>query len=242
MKLVTSILNCEKETVYEHSFQAYVQRCTDGDASASQIEDKASKVSSTSSIKRKRESTALRKARRELEVEAKLQQEVKAMEAKLQLRLADLDAKEENLMLDDEHPETSGRKSESHRSNVSLKIYAKQLPSASRMPPELSQPAVISANFTNVKDVGCMMYSKPVTQPNPSLNVPKFSSSPIPQPTTNTLNYITTAFPVIPTPCVTTNPAPRVTFAEERWTNYDSSRPVYAHPAVTPIRHSSMEP
>jgi len=81
LKLVTSILNCEKETVYEHSFQAYVQRCTDGDASASQIEEKASKVSSTSSIKRKRELIALRKARRELEVEAKLQQEAKAMEA-----------------------------------------------------------------------------------------------------------------------------------------------------------------
>ena len=111
----------------------YVQRCTDGDASASRIEDKASKVSSTSSIKRKGELIALRKARRELEVEAKLQQE--AMEAKLQLRLADLDAKEENLMLDDEQSETSGRKSESHHSNISLKKYAKQLPSASKTQP-----------------------------------------------------------------------------------------------------------
>jgi len=92
----------KRKTVCEDDFQAYVQGCTDRDASASQIEDQASKVSCTSSIKRKRELIALRKARRELEVEAKLQQEVKAMEDKLQLRLADLDAEEENLMLNDE--------------------------------------------------------------------------------------------------------------------------------------------
>jgi len=36
---------CKKETVYEDNFPACVQRCTDGDASASQIEDKASKGS-----------------------------------------------------------------------------------------------------------------------------------------------------------------------------------------------------
>ena len=84
------------------------------------------------------------------------------------------------------------------------------------------------------------MYSKPVTQPTASLNIPKFSSSPVLQPTTNPLTYTTTAFPVIPNPRVTTHPAPRVTFAEERWTNYDSSRPVYANPAAIPIQHSSM--
>jgi len=53
----------------------------------------------------------------------------------MQLRLADLDGKEENLMLDEELSGISGRQSESHRSNV----YAKQLPSASRMQPELFQ-------------------------------------------------------------------------------------------------------
>jgi len=41
-----------------------------------------------------------------------------------------------------------------------------------------------------------------------------------------------------------TNPAPSrtVTFAEGRWTNYDSSRPVYANPAAIPIQRSSMGP
>jgi len=41
-----------------------------------------------------------------------------------------------------------------------------------------------------------------------------------------------------------TIPAPshRVTFAEECWTNYDSSRPVYANPAAIPIQRSSMGP
>jgi len=75
------------------------------------------------------------------------------MEAKLQmqLRLAELDAKEENLMLDDEQSEISGRKSESHHSNISLKKYAKQLPSASKTQPCVSQTTSISANFTNVK-------------------------------------------------------------------------------------------
>ena len=53
---------------------------------------------------RERELIALRKARRELE-------------AKLQLQLAELDAKEENLMLD-EQSEVSGRKNESHHSNI----------------------------------------------------------------------------------------------------------------------------
>jgi len=44
----------KRKIVYEDKFQAYVQRCTDGGGSASQIKDKESKVSSTSSIKRKR--------------------------------------------------------------------------------------------------------------------------------------------------------------------------------------------
>jgi len=232
----------KRKTVYGDNFQAYVQSCTDSDASVSQIEDKPSKVSSASSIKINRELIALRKARRALEVEAKLQQEAMEAKPKLQLRLADLDAEEENLMPDEEQSRISGRQSESHRSNVSLKIYAEQLPSASRMQPELSQPAFISFNFTNVKDVGRMVYSKPFNQPNPSLNIPNFSSSPVLQPTTNPLNYTTTAFPVIPIPCVTTNSAPRVTFPEERWINYASSRPVYANPASIPIQHSSMGP
>jgi len=68
-------------------------------------------------------------------MEAKLQLEAKAMEAELLLRLADLSAKEENLMLNEEQSGLSGRQSESHRSNISLKIYAKQLPSAYRMQP-----------------------------------------------------------------------------------------------------------
>ena len=42
----------------------------------------------------------------------------------------------------------------------------------------------ISANFTNVKDVGSMMYSKPVTQPTPSMKVPELSL-PVIQPTTS---------------------------------------------------------
>jgi len=87
-----------------------------------------------------------------------------------------------------------------------------------------------------------MMYSKPVTQPTSLLKVPKFSSSPVMQPTTNPLNCTSTAFPVISTPCVTTNPAPRVTFAREPWTNYNPPRPILANPAAIPIQPSSMGP
>jgi len=49
---------------------------------------------------------------------------------------------------------------------------------------------------------------------------------------------------VIPTPYVMTNPAPshRVTFAKERWNNYNLSRPICANPAVIPIQPSSMGP
>jgi len=221
----------KRKIVYEDSFQAYVQHCTDGDPSASQIEGKASKASSTSSIKRKRELIVLRKAKRELE-------------ANLQLQLAELDAKEENLMLDDEHSEISGRKDESHHSNISLKKYAKQLPSASKTQLCVSQTTSISANFTNVKDVGSMMYSKPVTQPTPSMKVPKLSSLSVIQPTTSPLNYTSSALPETPTPYVMTNPAPshRVTFAEERWTNYDSSQSVYANPAAIPFQRSMIGP
>jgi len=79
------------------------------------------------------------------------------------------------LKLDDEQSEISGRKSEPHYSNISLKKYTKQLPSASKTQPCVSQTTSISANFTNIKDFESMMYSKPVTQPTPSMKVPKFS-------------------------------------------------------------------
>ena len=70
------------------------------------------------------------------------------------------------------------------------------------------------------------MYSQHVTQPTPSMKVPKFSSLPVIQPTTRPLNYTSSALPETPTPYVMTNPAPshRVTSAAERWTDYDSSR------------------
>jgi len=104
--------------------------------------------------------------------------------------------------------------------------------------------ASISANLTNVKNVGCMLYSKPVTQPTTTLNIPKYSSLPVIQPTASPLNYTSSALPETPNPYVLTNPAPShgVTLAEKRWTDYDSSRPVYANPAVTPIQRSSMGP
>jgi len=100
---------------------------------------------------RERELIALRKTRRELEVMAK--------EAKLQLGLAELDAKEENLILDEEQSQIYGRKRESHRSNTSIKKYAKPLPNVSQTLPTVSQPTFISSNLTNVKDIGHTMYS-----------------------------------------------------------------------------------
>ena len=149
------------------------------------------------------------------------------MEAKLQLRLAELDAKE-NMMLDDEQTEIAGRESKSYCSKISLKKYAKQLPDASGIQPEVSQPTFISANLTNIKDDGRTTYPKPVAQPTSLFEAPNFSSAPTLQPTTNPLNYrpTSTALPVIPNPCVMTNPAPshRVTFPKERWTNYNPSR------------------
>jgi len=39
----------KRKIVHEDNFQEYVQHCTDGDPSVSQIDDKSSKVSSTSS-------------------------------------------------------------------------------------------------------------------------------------------------------------------------------------------------
>jgi len=83
------------------------------------------------------------------------------MEANLQPRLAELDAKEENFVLDDEQSDTSKRKSESHRFNNSLKKYAKQLPNVSEKQPDVSQPTFISDTLTNVKDMRHTMYSKP---------------------------------------------------------------------------------
>ena len=58
------------------------------------------------------------------------------------------------------------------------------------------------------------------------------------------LNYTSSALPETLTPYVMTNPAPsnRVTSAEQHWTSYDSSRPVYANPAAIPIQRSSMGP
>jgi len=165
----------KRKIVYEDEFQAYVQRCTDGDPSASEIDDTASKASSASSIKRKRELIALRKARRELEV--------MAIEAKLQLRLAELDAKEENLILDEEQSQISGRKRDSHRSNTSIKKCAKPLPNVSQTLPTVSQPTFTSSNPTNTKDIGHTMYSKPATQPTPNLfEVPNLSSKAMLQP------------------------------------------------------------
>jgi len=62
------------------------------------------------------------------------------------------------------------------------------------------------------------------------------------QPVTSPLTYPSPIPPVIPTPYVIANPATchRVTLTKERWTNYDSSRPIYANPAVAPIQPSSM--